>query len=251
MKAFLRKYYLPIILVLIWLFAVGSLLAPKAEAGPNVNGPKWLLIGDSVSGVVWEPNIIPHANMIYPSLVQEGRVTLHNLNVGASGYVYNQAASELAVQSAKAYGAIGAVLALGTNDFGTGQNIAAVQARAAYYVSLLKQQGIPRVVCLTPLPRYDWRVRRGPNPGQVSALGHPLIPDLSAPARMTYSSAIAVGCMSAGAAVIYGYAAPVAIGPVHFTALTGTTLWIFLSQAGHAAVAPWLTQQMQARGFWQ
>lgn len=241
---------LVVISVVAWVVIL--LLGNSAQAS-NGTGPRWVIIADSVASTVLEQGVVPTADGAWPNKVQIlAPVSTTLLAGGATGYVYNPNPAKILVESVPALAPAGVILALGTNDFGTGQNISMLQANVKAMVARLKALGVKQVVCLTPIKRWDMRTRRGPNPGQVSALGHPLIPDLSAPARMTYSSAIASACGAAGGIAIYGYTAPTVVGYTHYTPpVVGTSIFLFLNTAGHAVVADWLVSAMRIRGLWQ
>lgn len=218
----------------------------------NGIGPQWVLIGDQVANGLLEPGVIPNATSLYSNKVSEhANVTVVNLSTN-SGYAHLPASSKLLIEAVPALQPEGVILALGSNDFGTGQNLTAVAAGVRAMVARLKELGIQKVVCLTPLNRYDWRTRRGPNPGQATAYGHTLYPIPSLP-RATYYSTIANACAGAGAQVISGAGAiPVgSINSTYYGAPAGTTLYILLNTAGHARVAEWLAGRMKALGHWQ
>lgn len=237
--------------------AVCALLGSRAEAAPNSIGPRWVLISDQVSSSVLDNNIIPTANALWSRRVsEEGRVTVDTIAVGNSGYVYNPTKARMAVEGIQAHETVGVILSLGTNDFGTGQVLSKVTLSAQAMVLRLRALGVQKVVCLTPLPRYDQQTRRGPNPGQMSALGHTLTPVLRVN-RATYSSAIAFGCFSGGADVVMSYLSPLrndsgTINVGYFTSpLPGTTLYTILNSEGHRVFAQWLMGVMRQRGHWQ
>lgn len=236
-------------LVLLWIVSCVIILNKVEAAEP---APTWVVIGDGSATAVVESGIVPSVTAAWPFKVSElARIAPIVLPTAGSSYVYNPGRLRLIVESVPAYAPAGVILAVGMNDFGTGQNIGLVQYQATQVVLRLKALGVKNVVCLTPIRRWDDKTRRGPNPGQVSALGHTLIP-VPLVNRLTYSAAIANGCAAGGAAVVVGYTAPLSLGFTHYTPVPqGTTTFQYLNQAGHSVVANWLAGVMKARGFWQ
>lgn len=239
-------------LCVLWMVACVVILGMVNEAKAADPPAKWLIIGDGTASAVVEYNVVPPSTAAWPYLVGNlANIQPVLLPTGASSYVYFPAGAKLVVESIPAYGAAGVILVLGSNDFGTGQNIGAVQYAAYQLVQRIKALGVSKVVCVTPIRRWDDKTRRGPNPGQVSALGYTLVP-VPLVTRATYSSAIANGCASAGAGVVLGYTAPLVLGFTHYTpAVQGTTMFQYLNQAGHQAFAQWFAALMKVRGYWQ
>lgn len=234
-----------LIILAVLFFASGG-----AEAA-NTTGPRWVIISDSVASAVLEPGVVPTADMSWPNRAQGlTPITTTLLSGGETGYVYNPNPARILVESVPALAPQGVILALGTNDFGTGQNIVTLQANVKAMVARLKALGVPKVICMTPIKRWDMKTRRGPNPGQVSAYGYTLVP-VTGVNRLTYSGAIALACTAAGADVILGYGAPTVLGFTHYTpALAGTTIFQYLSTEGHRVVAEWMVNLMRIRGVW-
>ena len=209
-------------------------------------GERWVVLGDGTATAIQENAVVPHPDQRWTALVQTrtGHEII-NLAGGAEGWAINQVVTITKAATLKALGFDKVILAYGTNDFGTGQNLGVVAAGIGRVVGALKAQGFT-VVCLTPIYRTDWQTRRGPNPGQQSARGNPLFTNPANPGVIGYANFMGGYCSFNGAQVIQGQQAP-----VRFDQLGGWFFRMFLNIDGHDRMATFMTTQMRAKGHWQ
>lgn len=228
--------------VLSLILALYALFGSRVEAAE-----RWAIVGDGTLVTIYEDRPYDLPDQLVPAQVQ--RLTNHtilNLAGSGTGWAYNTSVLALRLEASKALGLTGVIINVGQYDWVTGQNLTVIRTNLTNLIAGAKAAGL-KVVCLTPFYRNDWATRKGPNPGQVSARGNPLFTNPANPGVPGYANLMGAYCTNAGAEVIVGRNAPV--GLANLGPLNSFTRYIFL-RSTHDVVAPWLVDQMRARGHW-
>lgn len=244
MRAFLKEYWhWLLIYILAFFLGVGiAAFSDKAAAAE-----RWVILGDGVSTVVVE-----NGQMADPATVAANRLQqvmgfpVENRPVGGS-WALNPQLLKSAIASLAGTGTTGVILAFGVNDWSTGQNLQRMGFEIMSRIKELKALGIVRVVCLTPLHRSGEDKRHGPNPGQVTAYGNPLITNPGNPGVLSYSRWIASVCSANGAGTIDGHPFHLPFAYYGNNPMNGQ---LQLNGLGHEWLAQHIREQLQMKGYW-
>lgn len=208
---------------------------------------RWVLMGDDIGTTVREQNTVPDPNNVLAAQLQRKTgIQVDNMPLGPVGWQLMSTKLESAILAVKGTGAEGIIIFLGSHDWATGQNLGQIDLRVRARIAEAKAAGL-KVVCVTPIHRTRETERHGPNPGQLSAKGNPLITNPANPGVRGYDQYISYYCSTQGAAVIHG----------HGSNLESAAFWgdlyglqVHLNGVGHEALANYIISKMRLLGYW-